>query len=590
MLILKSLNFTDVKHLGVLNPYFIKYKWHFLGGLLFVSLSVLLGTYQGVVIRDASNKIMSIIEGKAPRDDAFFVRHGLKLIGLALASGFFMFMMRQTIIVMSRHIEYDQKNEIYAHYQMLDAGFYKTNTTGDLMNRISEDVGRVRMYTGPAIMYVTNTIVATITILAFMLSVNVKLSLLVFLPLPLLSFIIYRVSERIGKQSTKVQEELSNLTSQAQESFSAIRVIKAYAREPFFTAQMASRGEAYKKTALKLATTEAFFLPVMGLMVGLSVLITVWVGGNMAIEGNVEAGNIPEFIWYVFRLTWPFASLGWVTSLIQRASASQQRINEFMSTRPAVSNTNQKNYEINGDLEFRNVSFTYPENGITALKNISFKLRKGQRLGITGKVGSGKSSLVTLLTRQYDVSEGSVLLDAINIKEHNLSLLRRNMGVVPQEVFLFSDTIANNIAFGGKVKNVPSAEIEAAAKQAGVYGNIMRFADQFGTMVGERGVTLSGGQKQRVSIARAILSKPNVLVFDDCLSAVDSETEELILRNLEREMEGRTSIIISHRISSIRNADVILYLKDGEIAETGTHDELIKLGGHYYELDKLQAG
>ncbi len=577
-----------MKHLQVLNAYLLKYKWHFLGGLLFVSLSTIFGTYQGVIVRNGTNKIIGIINKHTEVDSSVFVQYGLTIIGLALVSGLFMFLMRQTIIVMSRHIEYDQKNEIYNHYQHLDMGFYKRNTTGDLMNRISEDVSRVRMYTGPAIMYIANTIVTTVTILIFMLKVNVTLTLLVFLPLPILSYIIYKVSDMISKQSTKVQQQLSTLTTQAQETFSAIRIIKAYARENFFKGQMEEKNETYKNTALKLASIESLFAPVMALMIGLSVLITVWYGGKLTIENKIEPGNITEFILYVFRLTWPFASLGWVTSLVQRASASQERINEFLQQEPTIKNNNPEIYKINGELEFRNVSFTYPENNITALKNISFKLKQGQSLGITGQVGSGKSSIINLITRQYDTTGGEILIDNKNIKQHNLHLLRKNCGVVPQEVFLFSDTVANNISFGSPEKIVDRNLVEEAAKQAGVYENILGFADKFETVVGERGVTLSGGQKQRISIARAIINKPQLLIFDDCLSAVDSETEELILGNLEKEMKDKTSVIVSHRISSIKNADLILYLKDGEIIEMGTHGELLALGKNYSHLNQLQ--
>lgn len=577
-----------MKHLKALNPYFLKYKWHFLGGLLFVALSTIFGTYQGVIVRKGTNRILELLNDKHQADASEFVQYGLTIIGLALFSGLFMFLMRQTTIVMSRHIEYDQKNEIYDHYQKLDAGFFKRNTTGDLMNRISEDVSRVRMYTGPAIMYITNTIVTTVTILIFMLRVNPTLTWLVFLPLPILSFLIYKVSDLISKQSSKVQKELSNLTTQAQETFSAIRVIKAYARETFFSDQMSSKSEHYKKTALKLAAIEALFAPVMALMIGLSVLITIWYGGKLAIENRIEPGNITEFILYVFRLTWPFASLGWVTSLVQRASASQERINEFLQQEPSIQNSNHQQYHLHGDIEFKNVSFTYPENNVTALKNVSFHLKQGQMLGITGQVGSGKSSIVTLLTRQYDASSGEIKIDGANIKDHNLELLRKNCGVVPQEVFLFSDTIANNIAFGSSEKKPARERIELAAKKSGVYSNIMGFPENFETLVGERGVTLSGGQKQRISIARAIINQPQILVFDDCLSAVDSETEELILRNLKEEMKGKTSLVISHRISSIKNADLILYLKDGEIAEMGNHEELLKLGKEYAKLEQLQ--
>ena len=578
-----------MKHLKAINHYFLKYKWHFLGGILFVALSTIFGTYQGVIVRNGTNQIIEVFKKNQAAESGVFITYGLTIIGLALTSGLFMFLMRQTIIVMSRHIEYDQKNEIYSHYQELDASFYKQNTTGDLMNRISEDVGKVRMYSGPAIMYLANTVVTTVTVLIFMLSVNVPLTLIVFLPLPLLSYLIYRVSDMINKQSGKVQQELGNLTTQAQETFSAIRVIKAYARETYFTEKMQEKNEVYKKTALKLATIESFFGPAMVLMIGLSVLITVWYGGKLTIQGKIEPGNVTEFIFYVFRLTWPFASLGWVTSLIQRASASQERINEFLNTKPGITNSNKETYLIKGEIEFKNVNFRYPENNIEAIKNISFKLKAGQTLGITGKVGSGKSSILNLITRQYDVTSGEILIDHKNIKQHNLHLLRKNMGVVPQEVFLFSDTIANNILFGSSNKNTGKEIIEDAAKQAQVHNNILTFPEKYETVVGERGVTLSGGQKQRISIARALINKPQLLFFDDCLSAVDTETEEQILNNLKQEMENKTAIIVSHRISSLKNADLILYLKAGEIIEMGTHEELIALKGSYFQLHQMQS-
>ncbi len=576
-----------MKALKSLNIYIIKYKWYFLGGIVFVTLSTIFSTYQGVIVRNGTNQILNIIKNNTPINNFTFIKFGLLLISFALISGLFMFLMRQTIIVMSRHIEYDQKNEIYNHYQQLDTSFYKTNTTGDLMNRISEDVGKVRMYTGPAIMYIVNTFATTITVLVFMLNVNVQLSLLVFLPLPILSYIIYKVSDKINKQSTKVQQELGNLTTQVQETFSAIRVIKAYARENYFVNQINAKGEIYKKTVLKLTTIEGFFAPVMMLMVGLSVLITVWYGGKLVIQNKIEAGNITEFILYVYKLTWPFASLGWVTSLIQRASASQKRINEFLQTESKIKNTNNDIYNFEGNIEFKNVSFTYPENNISALQNVSFTLKKGQTLGITGAIASGKSTLINLITRQYDVTNGEIIIDNKNIKEHNTNILHKNTGCVPQEVFLFSDTIANNIAFGTQQK-VDIKHIEEATNMAGVYDNINQFKDKFYTVVGERGVTLSGGQKQRISIARAIIGSPQLLIFDDCLSAVDAETEELILNNLKNIMQNKTSIIISHRISSLKNADLILYLQDGKVVESGSHQNLIDLQGNYFKLNTLQ--
>ncbi len=556
-------------------------------GILFVSLSTIFGTYQAVIVRKGTNTVLKYIAENNFSDTSIFITYGLTIIGLALTSGLFMFLMRQTIIVMSRHIEYDQKNEIYRHYQSLDVNFYKQYSTGDLMNRITEDVGKVRMYTGPAVMYLVNTVATVITVLVFMLNVNWQLTLMVFIPLPILSFIIYKVSDKINKRSNKVQQELSNLTSHAQESFASIRVIKAYAQENYFTKSLDEKGDVYKKENLKLATIESYFQPTMVLMIGLSVMITIWYGGYLVMQKKIEAGNIPEFIMNVYRLTWPFAALGWVTSLIQRAAASQTRINEFLKTPSAIKNETTTETKISGDIKFNNVSFTYPETGITALKNISFHIKPGQLLGITGPVGSGKSTIAQLLSRIYDTKEGEVLMDNKNIKHLNLSDLRKNMGIVPQEVFLFSDTIANNISFASE-KDFSKIEIETAAKNASVYDNIQGFPNKFETMVGERGITLSGGQKQRVSIARAIIKNPEILIFDDCLSAVDTETESLILNNLRRIMQNKTCIIISPRISSIRHADTILYLKHGEISESGTHNELLNLKGDYFSLFELQ--
>jgi ATP-binding cassette subfamily B protein len=574
-----------VKSLKAINHYFFKYKWLLLMGILFVSLSTIFGTYQAVIVRKGTNTILELMQDKSKTDSGIFIQYGITIILLALMSGLFMFLMRQTIIVMSRHIEYDQKNEIYDHYQSLDVSFFKSHTTGDLMNRITEDVSRVRMYTGPAIMYLVNTIVTVITVLIFMLSVNVNLTLMVFLPLPVLSIIIYKVSDLINRRSNKVQQELSNLTSHAQESFSAIRVIKAYAQEKFFADQLSEKGEVYKIENLKLARIESYFQPVMALMIGTSIMITIWYGGYLVMQKKIEAGNIPEFIMNVYRLTWPFASLGWVTSLVQRAAASQERLNEFLQSAPVIKNSGINKGPVEGEIEFKNVTFTYPETGITALKNVSFHLKKGQTLGITGPVGSGKSTMAQLLSRIYEVSEGKILVGNKNISEYELKQLRKNMGIVPQEVFLFSDTISNNISFAGTFKH---QQIEAAARDACVYDNIINFPDKFETMVGERGITLSGGQKQRVSIARAIIKDPEILIFDDCLSAVDTETESVILQNLKRRMHGRTNIIISPRISSIKHADLILYMKDGEIIEKGTHDELLKVSGHYHSLFELQ--
>lgn len=542
-----------------INAYFIKYKWRLLIGALFVVLSTIFSIYQGVIVRNATNEIVDLIANHKSVDSSKFIVFGLTLLGLALTSGFFLFLMRQTIIVMSRHIEFDQKNELYTHYQTLDAAFYKNNSTGDLMNRISEDVGKVRMYTGPAIMYLINTFSTVVIVLAFMLKINWQLTLLVFAPLPFLSFVIYKVSDLINKRSTVVQQELSKLTSHAQETFSAIRVIKAYAREKHYINELETLNTDFKKHNLRLAIVEAFFQPVMVLMIGVSVIATVWYGGHLVINKTIEPGNITEFILYVYKLTWPFASLGWVTSLIQRASASQTRINEFLKTKSSIINTPEIKTNIEGDIEFKNVGFTYTDSKIEALKNLNLKIEKGKTIGIKGQIGTGKSTIANLMTRLYDTTSGEIYLDGRPIKKYDVFALRKSIGYVPQEVFLFSDSIRNNIAFSTN-HDYTVQEVIQAAKDAGVYDNIMAFPEGFDTVVGERGVTLSGGQKQRISIARAIISKPQILIFDDCLSAVDVETEELILNNLKSIMKYKTTIIISHRDSALRYADKVVEL------------------------------
>ena len=548
-----------MKSLQSINFYFIKYKWRLLLGAIFVVLSSVFSIYQGKVVGDATNQIVDLISKHETIDTSVFIRFGLTLLGLALASGFFLFLMRQTLIVMSRFIEYDQKNELYTHYQTLDAAFYKSNSTGDLMNRISEDVGKVRMYTGPAIMYIINTFATVLIALIFMFDINWKLSLLVFAPLPILALVIYKVSDLINKRSTIVQEELSKLTSHTQETFSAIRVIKAYARESHYVNELETLNTNYKTQSLRLTLVEAFFHPVMVLMIGISVIATVWYGGILVIDGEVKAGDITAFITFVYKLTWPFASLGWVTSLIQRASASQTRITEFLNTKSAIVNTPEVKTPIDGTIEFKDVSFTYADSGIQALSHFNLVVEKGKTVGIKGQIGTGKSTLANLITRMYDVTSGDILIDGVSIKKHDINALRQAIGYVPQEVFLFSDTIKNNITFSTHYAYTDE-EIKQAAKDAGVYDNIMAFPDQFETIVGERGITLSGGQKQRISIARAIISKPQILIFDDCLSAVDVETEELILTNLKTIMKDKTTIIISHRDSALRNADKVIEL------------------------------
>lgn len=548
-----------MKSLKSINAYLVKYKWHLLGGVIFVVLSAIFSIYQGVIVRNATNEVMEVVSHKKVFDEFTFLKHGLLLLACALVSGLFLFFTRQTLIVMSRHIEFDQKNELYAHYQTLDTSFYKNNSTGDLMNRISEDVGKVRMYTGPAIMYLINTFATVVIVLLFMFQINWQLTLLVFAPLPFLSFVIYKVSDLIGRRSTVVQQELSKLTSHTQETFSAIRVIKAYAREDHYTNELEKLNLNYKKQNLRLAIVEAFFQPVMVLMIGISVIATVWFGGQLVVNNTIEPGNITEFILYVFKLTWPFASLGWVTSLIQRASASQTRINEFLNAKSTIINTPVIKHKIEGKIEFKNVSFTYDDSGIEAVKEFNLLIDKGKTVGIKGQIGSGKSTLANLLTRQYDIRQGEILVDDHPIKKYDLFELRKSIGYVPQEVFLFSDTIRNNIAFSTS-QSYSEQEIIQAAKDAGVYENIIAFPKGFDTVIGERGVTLSGGQKQRISIARAIISKPQILIFDDCLSAVDVETEELILNNLKSIMKDKTSIIISHRDSALRYADKVVEL------------------------------
>lgn len=570
--------------LKVLNNYFYKYKKTLAFGFLFVTLNSIFLTIPGYYLGKATNLLKDKVS-----DQSQYIECGLYLIGFALIGGFFMFLMRQTIIVISRKIEFDQKNEIYNHYQSLDQNFYKKNNIGDLMHRISEDVSRVRMYTGPAIMYVANTFASILTAVIFMIRIDYRMALVVIAPLPILSIIIYKVSSIINKKSTGVQEKLAHITSISQESYSGIRILKAFGREKYFTEKMKTETAEYKKRGLSLALTEALFQPFMIFMVGLSVILAIYFGGELTIRGEIKTGDISAYVFYIFRLTWPFASLGWVTSLIQRAAASQTRINEFLNTEPIVKNEVKEPTNIKGKIEFKNVSYTYKETGIKALNNLSFKINEGESIGIIGNTGSGKSTIAALMCRMFDIDDGSILIDEKEIKKINLISLRTSVGYVPQEVFLFSDTISNNIAFAMQKETIDlDKKIEKAAKDAAVYDNIIEFSKKFETIVGERGVTLSGGQKQRVSIARAIIKEPKILIFDDCLSAVDTSTEDVILGNLQKIMGGKTSIIISHRVSSIRNANKILFLENGAVLEIGTHKELIEKNGAYAELTRLQ--
>lgn len=579
-----------MKSLKHINKYFLKYKWRLILGVVFVAISNFFAVYSVTFVRDAIDYLKDVEKLKAAGDHPYnqlLIYTGI-IIGWAIVSGFFLFLMRQTIIVMSRLIEKDLKNEIFNHYQQLDIGFYKRNNTGDLMNRISEDVSRVRMYIGPAIMYIVNTVITFTLTIGVMIKVDFKLTMFVLLPLPFLAISIYYVSNIINKKSTKVQEQLSDLTTHAQEAFSGIRVLKAYGREKYSADVFEKQSIEYRKRTMGLVKVEALFQPFMILLIGLSTIFTVYIGGMEAISGKITYGNIAEFIVYVNRLTWPIASLGWVTSLIQRAAASQTRINEFLHTQTEITNETADDTKLQGDIEFKNVSFTYPDSGIKALKNVSFSIKQNSSLAIIGRTASGKSTIANLLCRLYDVDSGEIKIDGINIKKHNLYSLRNQIGYAPQEVFLFSDTIANNISFSVDLKNKNNDAIHQAAKRAAIYANIIEFPEKFETMVGERGITLSGGQKQRISIARAIIKQPQLLIFDDCLSAVDTETEEEILKNLKEIMKNKTSIIISHRVSSVKNADSILVLDQGEIVEQGHHDDLMEKQGVYFELYKMQ--
>ena len=512
---------------------------------------------------------------------------GVLVLSMALLKGIFMFLMRQTIIVMSRYVEYDMKNEIYDHYQKLDLSFYTKNNTGDLMNRISEDVSRVRMYVGPAIMYTINLLVMFILVIWAMFNVNPKLAFYVLIPLPVLSLIVYYVQDLINLRSEKVQEQLSGLSTFVQETFSGIRVIKSFAREKEYIRMYDDQSREFKSVSMDLAKVNAFFMPSMLLLVGLSTITTIYIGSIEVMQGRLTIGNIAEFIIYVNMLTWPVASLGWVVTMIQRAAASQTRINEFLHTKPAIQSGSVVLKEMKGRISFNNVNLIYPHSGTVALKNVSFTVEPGESLAVIGRTGSGKSTLVNLLLRLLDPDNGSIQIDGVELKKINLDQYRMQTGCVPQDVFLFSDSIRQNIAFG--LKEFPSTEkIYQAARDACIYENIMEFPNGFETMVGERGITLSGGQKQRVSIARAIIREPRILIFDDCLSAVDTVTEEKILNNLQRIMKGKTTILVSHRVSSVKHADKIIVLDHGEIIEQGRHADLIKAKGLYASIYEMQ--
>jgi ATP-binding cassette subfamily B multidrug efflux pump len=587
-----------MKDLAYLNKFFIKYRWRLVPGVLFVIISNIFGVLPAQVIRVAFDlvtdnigvyQLFSGFNRQQIIYDIFgssLLLFGILVLVLALLRGLFLFFMRQTIILMSRHIEYDLKNEIYAHYQLLSLAFYRRHNTGDLMNRVTEDVSRVRMYLGPGIMYTINTIVLFVLVIYAMLTVNVRLAVFSVLPLPILAVIIFYVNTVIEFRSEQIQKRLSALSSFVQENFSGIRVIKSYVRENFVREKFAGESEDYKAQSMAMAKVQALFFPSMLLLIGLSNVITIYIGGVEVMKGNITAGNIAEFIVYLNMLAFPVISLGWVTSLIQRAAASQKRINEFLHQQPEIISPITAPHNVNGKIEFRNVTFNYPDTGITALKKVSFKVNPGEMVAVIGRTGSGKSTIANLIMRMYDTTGGEILVDDKPLTGLNLDNYRSQIGFVPQEVFLFSDKISHNIAFSADVLDMP--RVEQAAKDAAVYNNIIELEHGFDTLIGERGVTLSGGQKQRVSIARAIVKQPQVLIFDDCLSAVDTRTEEEILSNLGRIMQGKTSIIISHRISTIKNADNILVLDNGEIIEQGTHARLMELKGPYFELYEKQ--
>ena len=588
-----------MRALAHLNKYFWRYRVRFLLGIVFVTASNIYAILPPKIVRITFDLLREVsyiaphFKGTPIADavlspflSVWFFFGGL-VVAAALLKGVFMFLMRQTIVIMSRLIEYDLKNEIYDHYQNLSLAFFKRNNTGDLMARITEDVSKVRMYLGPAMMYAVNLTALFALVIYNMIQVSPTLTAYVLLPLPILSFTIYHVSRMINIRSERVQRQLSALSTFVQESFSGIRVLKAYAKEELWSKAFDEETEKYKDTSLELVRINALFFPTMLILIGLSTILTVYIGGMQAMAGTITTGNIAEFIIYINMLTWPVAAIGWITSIIQRAAASQERINEFLSTEPEIVNQNEIKTEVTGEIKFDHVEFVYPDSGIKALNDVSFEVKQGESLAILGRTGSGKSTIASLITRTYDPSSGRVLVDGKDTHDINLNSLRSNIGYVPQDVFLFSETIANNIAFGVD-SDIDKESVFTAARQADIYDNIIDFPMGFDTHIGERGITLSGGQKQRISIARAIIRNPKILIFDDCLSAVDTETEEKILGHLKDLMQGKTTVIISHRVSSVKHADQIIVLDKGRIIERGNHDELLREEGAYFSLYQKQ--
>ena len=578
-----------LQHLEYLNKYLWKYRYRFSLGFLFVLISNIFALYPAEFVRKSFDSIKDLLtKNEIPSGDYtdILLKFGGLIILFAILKGVFMFFMRQTIIVMSRKIEFDLKNEIYNHYQQLNITFYKQNNTGDMMNRITEDVSRVRMYLGPALMYAINIITLFCLVITTMFRISPTLSVYVLLPLPLLAISVYYVSNIMNKRSEKVQQQLSVLTTFSQETFSGINILKSFRNEVNSAQKFDELCKEYTSKNLRLVKVDALFFPLIIFMIGLSTILTVYFGGKQAIIGNITTGNIAEFIIYVNMLSWPVASVGWVTSLIQRAAASQKRINEFLNTKSEIINHTNDKTPIYGDIEFRNVSFTYPDTGIMALKNISFKVKEGATLAVFGKTGSGKSTIANLICRIYDVEDGKIYLGKNELEKLNLRLLRKTIGYVPQDGYLFSGTIEENISFGNN--ETSEKKIKKVAEIAEITSDISTFPERYKTIVGERGVQLSGGQRQRIAIARAIYKSPSIFIFDDCLSAVDSSKEQKILSNLRNETNKRTTIIISHRISAIQNADLILVLQNGKLTEKGTHQMLIDNKKFYYNIFQKQ--
>jgi len=575
-----------MKELQYLNKYFIKYKYRFLLGIFITIIAQIFSLFTPKLISKSFESIERY--SKSNVADTLLIRNELFqnvfiIIVTTIIAGFLTFLMRQTLIVMSRLIEFDLKNEVFQQYENLSQIFYKQNRTGDLMNRISEDVGKVRMYVGPAVMYTINTFIRFAIVIVYMYNVSPELTLYTLLPLPILSYAIFQLSKKINKRSTIFQQYLSKISSFTQEIFSGIRVVKAYSLEQQQELNLYNLSLESKEKSMSLAKVQSLFGPLMLALIGVSNLVVIYFGGMLYINGTIKSiGVIAEFILYVNMLTWPVASLGWISSMVQEAEASQKRINEFLKLVPEIRNNCKSNTEINGEISFEEVSFVYDDTNIRALNTISFKVKKGETLAILGKTGSGKSSILTLISRLYDVTGGKILIDGKSIESINLFDLRNSIAIVPQDAFLFSDTIKNNIKFGKE--NATDEEIIAVAKQAAVHDNIVNFTNQYDTILGERGITLSGGQKQRVSIARALIKDPEILLLDDCLSAVDTETEEIILSNLKGYCKNKTTIIVSNRVSSAKNADNIIIIEEGSIIQQGPHNQLVNEEGYYKEL------